>query len=232
MASGQPQNGQQFDGASWGEGEYSVGEHIQHSDQTQNPTFSIAQASPGDPASISAEDAGEYDPESVTISAVPNLIEDRASSASSIPHPAKPKTTGGFLVGSSDDEDDTPPPVSRNLMAHGANAPSSALDPSPIPSSLPSAQVNNGTAGTSSQAVTSANLRNPVNTVNTLEDRIQEDARGDMDAWIALMAEYRRRNKLVELRGVYNRFLEIFPQAVRILQSSTYPWNFFPLCKR
>ena len=47
-----------------------------------------------------------------------------------------------------------------------------------------------------------------------LEARVKEDPRGDMDAWLNLMAEYRRRSNLDSLRDVYNRFVEVFPQAV------------------
>ncbi|KAF4126057.1 cleavage stimulation factor subunit 3 [Geosmithia morbida] len=48
-----------------------------------------------------------------------------------------------------------------------------------------------------------------------LEARIKEDPRGDMDAWLGLMADHRRRSSVDALRSVYNRFLEVFPQAVK-----------------
>jgi cleavage stimulation factor subunit 3 len=53
--------------------------------------------------------------------------------------------------------------------------------------------------------------------VALLEARIKEDPRGDMDAWLNLIADHRRRNKLDEVRSVYNRFVEVFPQAVGLL---------------
>jgi cleavage stimulation factor subunit 3 len=50
--------------------------------------------------------------------------------------------------------------------------------------------------------------------VALLEARIQEDPRGDMYAWMNLLADHKRRSRLDDLRRLYNRFLEVFPQAV------------------
>ena len=57
--------------------------------------------------------------------------------------------------------------------------------------------------------------RLPHDTIGILEDRIKEDPRGDMDAWLSLIGEFRKRSKLDEARGVYERFFAIFPAAVR-----------------
>jgi len=56
--------------------------------------------------------------------------------------------------------------------------------------------------------------RLPHDRVGILEDRIKQDARGDMDAWISLINEHRKRNKLDDARNVYERFFKVFPAAV------------------
>ena len=55
----------------------------------------------------------------------------------------------------------------------------------------------------------------PVDVTAAYESRIAEDPRGDMDAWLGLIAEQRNRGKTDDVRSVYNRFLKVFPQAVR-----------------
>lgn len=62
--------------------------------------------------------------------------------------------------------------------------------------------------------VSSSKARLPHDKVGILEDRIKEDPRGDMDAWLSLIAEHRKRNKLDDARAVYERFFKVFPTAV------------------
>jgi cleavage stimulation factor subunit 3 len=56
--------------------------------------------------------------------------------------------------------------------------------------------------------------RLPHDKMGILEDRIKEDPRGDLDAWLSLISEHRSRNKLEDARAVYEKFLKLFPQAV------------------
>jgi cleavage stimulation factor subunit 3 len=60
--------------------------------------------------------------------------------------------------------------------------------------------------------------RLPHDRVGLLEDRIKEDPRGDIIAWIELIAEHRSRNRLDNAREVYERFFKVFPSAVGDLQ--------------
>ncbi|KAL5357880.1 hypothetical protein BJX96DRAFT_145437 [Aspergillus floccosus] len=53
--------------------------------------------------------------------------------------------------------------------------------------------------------------RLPHDRVGMLEDRVQEDPRGDMAAWIELINEHRSRNRIDNARDVYERFLKVFP---------------------
>jgi cleavage stimulation factor subunit 3 len=56
--------------------------------------------------------------------------------------------------------------------------------------------------------------RLPHDRVGILEDRIAEDPRGDVDAWLSLISEHRKRNKLGDARATYDRFFQVFPAAV------------------
>ena len=56
--------------------------------------------------------------------------------------------------------------------------------------------------------------RLPHDRIGLLEDRIKEDERGDMEAWLSLISEYRKRGKVEEARKVYERYFTVFPSAV------------------
>ncbi|KAI1371292.1 hypothetical protein F4677DRAFT_315338 [Hypoxylon crocopeplum] len=204
--------------------------HTENSDQ--EPTVSIDQAplSPGDLSND--EDGGEYDPESVTISTAPAPIVERHTSNS--PRPSKkPKTAGGFIVNSSDDEDDdTPTPVPaynpNTLKPTPSEAQTRPFSHSPLQQTTagpgltdhtPAQASNDLTPETAAPSVTTAattRSRLPTDFVGILEDRIKDDPRGDLEAWLALIDEQKRRYKFDEARAVYERFLEVFPQAAEI----------------
>ncbi|KAI9883229.1 MAG: hypothetical protein M1823_005005 [Watsoniomyces obsoletus] len=88
----------------------------------------------------------------------------------------------------------TDAPVSRNGTTQGAS-------------------TGAASTGTSKPTVTRPRVRLPNDIVGMLEDRIKEDPRGDMDAWLSLIAEHRRRNRLQDARAVYDRFFKVFPMA-------------------
>ena len=50
--------------------------------------------------------------------------------------------------------------------------------------------------------------------IGILEDRIKDDPRGDMGAWLELIDELKRRNKKEEARRTYDSFFNVFPLAV------------------
>jgi cleavage stimulation factor subunit 3 len=56
--------------------------------------------------------------------------------------------------------------------------------------------------------------------VGILEDRIKDDPRGDIDAYLELIDEFKTRNKQEEVRRVYEDYLKVFPFAVRVAASS------------
>lgn len=149
------------------------------------------------------------------------------------PTSKKRKTAGGFLVGDSDSEgDDVPAPDSTSLPSQ---APQSLSQPPPdtsasvpqaeeAPSNVPStSQANSAPAAsvvvpTESSGVVApqfdAGAAAPYDVITTLEDRIKQEPRAAMDAWLDLIAELRQRNDIDALRDVYERFLAVFPQAV------------------
>ena len=59
-----------------------------------------------------------------------------------------------------------------------------------------------------------ARARLPHDRIGILEDRIKEDLRGDLDAWLSLISEHRKRGKVNDARNIYDRFFTVFPQAV------------------
>ncbi|KAL1635407.1 mRNA 3'-end-processing protein rna14 [Diplodia intermedia] len=108
-------------------------------------------------------------------------------------------------------------PSSSNVPIHKAaqdqgvsgvsNGAQSALPPADSAASVnPQPQTHAAVQPTSK-------ARLPQDRIGILEDRIQEDPRGDLDAWLSLISEYRRRDKLEEARAVYARFFKIFPNA-------------------
>jgi cleavage stimulation factor subunit 3 len=56
--------------------------------------------------------------------------------------------------------------------------------------------------------------RLPHDKVGQLEDRIKDDPKGDVDAWLALIQHYVDKEQYSTARDVYTRFFEVFPTAV------------------
>jgi len=77
---------------------------------------------------------------------------------------------------------------------------------------------NNGTTSrpTSTFQTALPKARLPQDVVGQFEDRISDDPKGDVDAWLGLIAFYKSKNKYDEVRKVYARFFEVFPMAVSI----------------
>ncbi|KAM0196851.1 hypothetical protein ACHAPA_009988 [Fusarium lateritium] len=208
------------DGASWdGEDVGAPGDQVQHSEeQVDNYAQDSLASGDADAADNGTEDdGGEYDPESVTIG-TPAPIAEQAASATPQRQPAKPKMSGGFIVEASDDEDEdqdeaeqpanaaTP---SESAPSQNHPGPSTASDehivPVPNHASVPPAVPSNVTPAMPG-----------LDPIAFLEARIKEDPRGDMDAWLNLIADHRRSSRLDQARSTYNRFVENFPQAADV----------------
>ncbi|KAJ5918797.1 hypothetical protein N7454_009941 [Penicillium verhagenii] len=79
-----------------------------------------------------------------------------------------------------------------------------ALDPSLQSSTVPTPVSDDSAADRS---------RLPHDRVGILQDRVDEDPRGDLSAWLELIAEHRGRNRLDSAREIYEQFLKVFPMA-------------------
>ncbi|KAH9905865.1 suppressor of forked protein-domain-containing protein [Xylariomycetidae sp. FL2044] len=227
---GPPQDGiSSWDGAMW---------PANAQDQTSN-TEDTDQATPPVPDSDHEEDdGGEYDPESITFPSAPSPAAEAHPQAQSVPVTTsqpnkKPKTAGGFVVNSSDDEDDeeaddAAPAASPNTLKPSPTpiqAPATTHSPLPQSTTPQNANTYTSTQPTSNVAAPSipqasdsapAKPRIPIDIVSILEDRIKEDPRGDLDAWLTLIEEQKRRNKIEEARNLYARFFQVFPRAAEI----------------
>lgn len=80
------------------------------------------------------------------------------------------------------------------------------------PKTLPVPQVNAVSAQKLPASLPKARL--PHDIIGQLEDRIRDDPRGDVDAWLSLLSEHRRRNRIDDVRRTYDRFFKLFPSAV------------------
>ncbi|KAJ5158581.1 RNA-processing protein HAT helix [Penicillium coprophilum] len=94
------------------------------------------------------------------------------------------------------------------------------IDPSSVPGQshwaaqdLQSATIQNSTVPTSVPDSPASKGRLAHDRVGMLEDRIREDPRGDIPAWLELIAEHRGRSRLDSARDTYERFLKLFPMA-------------------
>jgi len=107
-------------------------------------------------------------------------------------------------------ENDVPVPSATPQIAGDANGVQSPVNVQAA--SAPSDEV--AAAPTMADSTSSAQARLPHDRIGILEDRIRDDPRGDIDAWLMLIVEHKKRNKLDEARNVYDRFFAIFPHAV------------------
>lgn len=118
------------------------------------------------------------------------------------------------------------PALQDSAMAQ--DAVHSSYSPVPVPNIDPStsgpaqwasqhASLQNSTVPTPLPDSPSASRgRLPHDWVGILQDRVDEDPRGDIPAWLELIAEHRARNRLDSAREVYEKFFKVFPMAVSL----------------
>jgi cleavage stimulation factor subunit 3 len=108
----------------------------------------------------------------------------------------EPAPSIASLPNSSTPVADATKPGAPDVMTVASARPSVApATPAPMSASLPKARL-------------------PQDRVGILEDRIAEDPRGDIEAWLSLIEEHRRRHKHDDARAVFERFLKMFPSSV------------------
>lgn len=117
-------------------------------------------------------------------------------------------------------------PVINIDQSNTAAATNGASGPTPSQTPIPAQSVNvppvQAVSSSSLSSVPLPKARLPQDRVGILEDRIAADPRGDTDAWLSLIEEYKQRNKIEEAYETYDRFFKVFPQAVRVHIHRTY----------
>jgi len=171
------------------------------------------------------EDDEEYDPvatvQEVDVKAAVNV--DRG--ISSTPQQSVPQSPASAVPSQASSQvaqtqeqtipSDTVPPTDAPLppaTPQAAGDGNGVQTPVNVPTAPdPSAQVQ---AVPDAEATSLPNARLPHDRIGMLEDRVKEDSRGDIEAWLLLMSEHKKRNKLNEARTLYDRFFAVFPHAV------------------
>jgi cleavage stimulation factor subunit 3 len=111
----------------------------------------------------------------------------------------------------------TPLPVSSSMPAPLTNGDALSIPAQPDAASNAVPEPLNGTA--SSQLPPPAAIvpqRLAHDRVGQLEDRIKDDPKADTDAWMSLIAYYKEKEQLDNVRKLYERFFAVFPLAVSI----------------
>jgi cleavage stimulation factor subunit 3 len=217
-------------------------EEIQEDFQTGAPldTHNVENQEESTPSNVPAEDNADANtaaPGAVTSSDSPFTLFSSAivqDESASDPQPAEPSELDTAGTGENDDaqkstvnfpsavevqlreSESVPPQASTPTPQPGVSFPTPTPEPPRTSSAPPSADSDGVNVGTT----TSSNKRKrlPQDKIGQLEDRIAEDPRGDIDAWLRLIDEHQKKGKLDEARAAYERFLEIWPHSVCILQ--------------
>lgn len=100
-------------------------------------------------------------------------------------------------------------------VSHRPSAPTNGFGSRSSVQALSPSQASPTTALPTPLTTGQSRARLPHDKVGILEDRIADDPKGDWDAWLTLISEHRKRNKIEDARSVYERFFKVFPSAVR-----------------
>jgi len=164
------------------------------------------------PASMEERATEEAEVKEVS-SAAPSTRNSVAPSAtpSATTTPAAPATTATPDLSSA-----TPAPEVLE-SAQAQSAPNTPVIPQASEFGAPVQAAQSQQPAQSQKAVHSGKRKRlPQDLVGQLEDRIAEDPRGDLDAWLSLISEHKRKGKFDDARNVYERFFVLFPQSVSL----------------
>jgi cleavage stimulation factor subunit 3 len=210
-------------------------------DPFQNPSRAESQTStpvppPGDAAEPQTATIGGFE--------VDNDEDDKGDADYEPPAVLGDENANDMTVTMSEDPSsgnaiqNTSPDVSSQAAQGPISGPvlNSSYSPAPVPNIDPSsvsgqpywaaqdvqaANMQTSTDPTPVPDSPSAKGRLPHDRVGILQDRIEEDPRGDIPAWLELIAEHRSRNRLDSARETYERFLKVFPMAVSFIFPSS-----------
>lgn len=172
---------------------------------------------PGDSSAVPLQ-SGAGDSSSSAVEANPNTTTTPAPETSSVVVPSTTATTHtptpvlpqiASASASSVAQEISKPDTPVNATSSKPGTPATDNKPAVTMTVVAPSESNSKTAG-------GKRKRLPQDVVGQLEDRISEDPKGDVDAWLGLIDEYRRKGKFDDARAVYERFLVVFPTAVRI----------------
>lgn len=159
------------------------------------------------------------------------IADEEQSRSSSRASTRRPRVVGGFLADDSDEEDASTPVQEGAKALQVSENPNRTISPSPLqittnseetgtfPASALSVNMQTSVPVPTSAAVQNVSIpkaRLPHDKMGILEDKVKDDPKGDIEAWLSLISEYRSRHKLEEARETYERFFKVFPQAVSI----------------
>ena len=105
-------------------------------------------------------------------------------------------------------------PLAASVPSGGTPVPDSTKKA--LPSHVDVASARQSTAPATPVSASLPKARLPQDRVGLLEDRIADDPRGDIEAWLGLIEEHRRRHKHDDARAAFERFFKVFPSAVSI----------------
>lgn len=160
-----------------------------------------------------ADDSDEESDEStpVQISTGPQQAAPSTVKRTISPSPLQVSVTPRDLQSPIQNQDDS---HSGALSSNTLSVNSSVAGVTPSLQAPTTQTLTSAAPSTSVQSTSAPKARLPHDRTGILEDRIKEDPRGDIDAWLSLISEHRKRNKLDDARAVYERFFKVFPQAV------------------
>ena len=185
---------------------------------SSSPSVTIQTNNAFSNADVSAKHVVEEDP--VTKQAAGAESVDQASHSPALRSPISDPNNVANAVQS---QDGTPAQTSAEA-AQNSHPSTFAQSSAPAPDSGPEAPSK--TTAPLQEPETKASIlpkaRLPHDKIGMLEDRIQEDPRGDMDAWLNLISEYRTRGKFTEACATYERFFLVFPAAVSFFPCSRH----------
>ena len=153
----------------------------------------------GDSLAQASHTAPSILPDSISTSNVPlqNDVQDRPS----------PEVVPNGVAASD-------PVVPASLADPAAVAPYTPTNEPQVTRSALQAEMRPAAQLVTSPTATLPKARLPHDRIGILEDRIKEDPRGDLDAWLSLIGEHRRRGKIEDARNAYERLFTVFPWAV------------------
>ena len=187
---------------------------VEESDEEEDMPRGIPQAQPnGSTAETQAEEAGHVPlASSATLdsAAQPDSLNGAATTAD--PDTAAESAVSLLPTVSTTEYTSAVASAASTTASLTAQQPqATAVSPAP-PATTTSNTPMPATNGEAPAAATTQRL--PHDVVGRLEDRIKDDPKCDVDAWWELIAHYRAKTQVDNVRKVYERMLEVWPTNV------------------